>query len=174
MQGRAEGHHRRIGARTVALLALLPWLGAAAPPQTEWLRLDSPNFVVIGEVGAPELSAVAAQFEGFRETLRRLLGESVTSTAVPTIVIVFPSDRAFTPFMPVFQGKTSAVGGRFLGAQDINYIAIVADGQPGRLRTIFHEYAHLLMSNMSRNVPTWLSEGMAEYYSTFELAQGGR
>lgn len=175
MPGCAEGHHRRHGARATLLLAALPWLAAAAAsPQAGWLRIDSPNFVVIGEVGARELNDVAAQFEGFRETLRRVLGEGVTSTAVPTVVIVFPSDRAFTPFMPVVQGRTLEVGGRFLGAQDINYIAIVSDGRPGRLRALFHEYAHLLMSNMSRNVPTWLNEGLAEYYSTFELAQEGR
>jgi Flp pilus assembly protein TadD len=173
MPGCAEGHHRRKGVRAAVLLAALPWLAAAAPP-AEWLRIDSPNFVVIGEVGARELGDVAAQFEAFRETLRRVLGEGVTSTAVPTVVIVFPSDRAFTPFMPVVQGRTLEVGGRFLGAQDINYIAIVSDGRPGRLPALFHEYAHLLMSNMSRNVPTWLSEGLAEYYSTFELTQGGR
>jgi tetratricopeptide (TPR) repeat protein len=173
MLGQAEGRHRRVGARTAVLLAALPWLGAAAP-QAEWRRIDSPNFVVIGEVGARELGDVAAQFEGFRETLRRVLGNGVTSSAVPTVVIVFPSDSAFMPFMPVVQGKTLEVGGRFLGAQDINYIAIVSDGRPGRLRALFHEYAHLIMSNMSRNVPTWLSEGMAEYYSTFELLRGGR
>ena len=173
MKSMAAGRHRRIGAGTAVLLAAVPWLGAAAQPQEQWLRLDSPNFVVIGEVGARELSDVAAQFERFRETLRRVLGEGVTSTAVPTLVIVFPSNTAFAPFMPVFQGRTLEVGGRFLGAQDINYIAIVNDGQPGRLRALLHEYAHLLMSNMSRNVPTWLSEGMAEYYSTFELRSGG-
>ena len=136
--------------------------------------MDSPNFVVIGEVSAHELTVVAAQFERFHETLRRILGDGVTSTPVPTIVIVFPSDRAFSPLMPVVQGKTLPVGGRFLGAQDINYIAIVSDRQSGRLRALFHEYAHLLMSNMSRNVPIWLSEGMAEYYSTFELTADGR
>jgi hypothetical protein len=164
---------RRIGTPSAVLLAALPWL-AAATPQAEWHRIDSPNFVVIGEVGARELSDVAGQFEGFHETLRRVLGEGVTSTVVPTIVIVFPSDRAFAPFMPIVQGKTLEVGGRFLGAPDINYIAIVGDGRPGRLRTLFHEYAHLVMSNMSRHVPIWLSEGVAEYYSTFELIQEGR
>ena len=136
-----EGRHRRIGAGAALLFAALPWLGAAAAPQAEWHRIDSPNFVVIGEVGARDLSDVAAEFEGFHETLRRLLGEAVTSTVVPTIVFVFPSDCAFAPFMPIVQGKTLEVGGRFLGAPDINYIAVVSDGQPGRLRTLFHERA---------------------------------
>jgi hypothetical protein len=96
--------------RTAALLAALPWLGAAAP-QTEWRRVDTPNFVVIGEVGARELGEAATQFEGFHETLRRVLGQGAMSTAVPTIIFVFPSDRAFTPFMPVSNGKTLEVGG---------------------------------------------------------------
>ena len=173
MPGCTEGRRRRIGPGQPSCSPCFRGSAQPRPPQTEWLRIDSPNFVVIGEVGARELSDIAAQFEGFHETLRRLLGEGVTSTAVPTIVIVFPSDRAFTPFMPTFQGKTLEVGGRFLGAEDVNYIAIVSDGRPGRLRALFHEYAHLLMSNMSRNVPTWLGEGLAEYYSTFELTRGG-
>jgi hypothetical protein len=169
----SERCRRRIGTSTAGLLATLFCLGAAAPQQTEWLRIDSPNFVIIGEVGARDLSDIAVQFEGFREALKQVLGEGATSTAVPTIVIVFPSDRAFTPLMPKLQGQTSEVGGRFMGTGDINYIAIVSDGQPGRLRLLFHEYAHLAMSNVSRYVPPWLSEGMAEYYSTFELTRGG-
>jgi len=165
---------RRIGTCAAGLLTMLLCFGAGVPQQAEWLRIDSPNFVIIGDVAARDLSDIAVQFERFRETLTQVLGEGATSTAVPTIVIVFPSDDAFTPFMPKLQDRTSRVGGRFLGAGDINYIAIVSDGQPGRFRLLFHEYAHLAMSNVNRHLPVWLSEGMAEYYSTFELTQGGR
>ncbi len=81
---------------------------------------------------------------------------------MPTIVIVFPNDRAFTPFKPNFQGKTVDIGGLFVARQDINYIAIVADGDPRRLPIVFHEYAHLVIANIGRNVPVWLGEGLAE------------
>lgn len=149
-------------------------LGAAEPASAEWRRIDSPNFTVIGDVSASTLREIALKFEGFRETLSRVLTERATTTAVPTIVIVFPSDRAFTPFKPLYQGKPTAISGLFVGRQDANYIAVVADGRPEAMRVVFHEYAHLVISNLWRNAPTWVNEGLAEFYSTYEVSRDGR
>jgi len=158
---------------TAAALCTL-CVGLAVPAAAEWRRVDSPNFVVVGDVGARELRSIAVKFEGFRETLSRVLTERATATAVPTVVIVFPSDRAFTPFKPKFEGKPIELAGLFIGRRDINYIAVVADNRQDRLRVVFHEYAHLVISNLTHTVPVWLNEGLAEYYSTYELGRGGR
>jgi tetratricopeptide (TPR) repeat protein len=160
--------------RVTVLLALLSCLSAASRAEAQWRRIDSPNFVVMGDLGARDLRDIAVKFEAFRETLSRVLTERAIATAVPTVVIVFPNDRAFTPFKPRFQGKPIDVGGLFVPRQNINFIAIVSDGDPRRLPTVFHEYAHLVISNVNRTVPVWLSEGLAEYYSTFELSRDGR
>ena len=72
-----------------AVVALAP-----ASADAQWRRLDSPNFVVIGEVPARDLRDVAVQFEGFRETLTRVFGARITTSTVPTVVVVFPTDRA--------------------------------------------------------------------------------
>ena len=80
-----------------ALTALMVLL-AAAPSAAEWRRLDSPNFTVIGDVSARELRDLAVKFEGFRETLGRAINERATNAAVPTVIIVFPNDKAFTPW----------------------------------------------------------------------------
>ena len=159
----------------VVLSAVLwPGFVAVTPAAAEWRRVDSPNFVVVGDVGARTLRDVAVQFEGFRETLTRVLSERATSTAVPTVVIVFPSDRAFTPFKPKYEGRPAAISGLFVSRPDVNYIAMVAGGGPEALRIVFHEYAHLVVANVARNVPAWVNEGLAEYYSTYEVADGGR
>lgn len=157
----------------VAALCTLS-LSLATPAAAEWRRVDSPNFVVIGDVGAGALREIAVQFEGFRETLSRVLTPRATATAVPTVVIVFPSDRAFTPFKPTFEGKPVDVAGLFVSRRDVNYIALVADNRQDRMRIVFHEYAHLVISNIAQNVPLWLNEGLAEYYSTYEVRRGGR
>jgi hypothetical protein len=149
-------------------------VGGAAPSAAEWRRLDSPNFIVIGDVGANTLRDIAFKFEGFRETLGRVLNPQVTATAVPTVVIVFPHERAFRPFMPKYQGKTVEVGGLFASNQDVNYIALTSSGGDEALAVVFHEYAHLIMSNVARNLPAWLGEGLAEHYSTYEVAGGGK
>ena len=155
--------------RSLVLAILMLGVGAPAPAAADWRRIDSPNFVVIGDVSARTLRDVAMEFEGFRETLTRVMTERATSTPVPTVVIVFPSDRAFTPFKPLYQGKPIASAGFFIGRQDTNYIAVVTEGDTDRLRIVFHEYAHLVISNVLRNVPVWLNEGLAEFYCTYEL-----
>ena len=159
----------------VSCTAGLVWLGAATPSLAEWRRIDSPNFTVVGDVGARTLRDVAVKFEGFRETLARVLTERATTTAVPTVVIVFPSDRAFTPFKPLYQGKpVSGIAGLFVGRQDANYIAVVAQPDSEGMRIVFHEYAHLVIANDMRHVPAWLNEGLAEFYSTYDVSDGGR
>ena len=156
-------------ALTLLTLSLIP-----SPAAAEWRRLDSPNFIVIGDAGERELKNIAVQFEGFRETLGRVLSRKVTATAVPTVVVVFPHDRAYTPYKPIFNGKPVDVGGVFYSGRDANYITLLSEPTDERLRVLFHEYAHLMVSNVIVNLPTWLSEGLAEFYSTYSYTRGGR
>ena len=157
------------GALTLLTLSL-----TASPAAAEWRRLDSPNFIVIGDAGERELRNIAVQFEGFRETLGRVLSTKVTATPVPTVVVVFPHDRAYTPYKPVYNGKPVDVGGVFYSSRDANYITLLREPTDEGLRVLFHEYAHLMVSNVITNLPTWLDEGLAEYYSTYSHTRGGR
>ena len=83
-----------------------------------------------------------------------MLHAQVTATAVPTVVIVFQGARPFRPFMPKYEGRTVDVGGLFMGSRDVNYIAVDISGGDDALSIVFHEYAHLMMANVARNLPT--------------------
>ena len=72
-------------------LTLLTLSLTSSPAAAEWRRLDSPNFIVIGDAGERELKNIAVQFEGFRETLGRVLSTKVTATAVPKSELDRPS-----------------------------------------------------------------------------------
>jgi len=148
-------------------------IGIASASAAEWRRIDSPNFVVVGDVPVRTLRDVAMEFEGFREALTAALTDRAPSAPVPTIVIVFPSEKVFTPFKPPVQGKPVSNSGMFVGRQDANYIAFVADGNSDVRRAVFHEYAHVVVSDVLRNVPMWLNEGLAEYFSVYELGKNG-
>ncbi len=163
-----------IVAGRIAACAILLVTACAAPAGAQWRRVDTPNFVILGDVSAAVLRDTAIQFEGFRETLGRVLGDRVTAASVPTVVMVFQSDSAIAPYRPKFQGKPVDVAGVFVPGRDVNFIAIVHDGQADRLRVVFHEYTHLVASGSGQPLPVWLSEGLAEYYSTFELNRNGR
>jgi hypothetical protein len=169
----ARAFQARVGGpKGAALLCAL--LAIAAPASAAWRRVDTPNFIVIGDVSARELRATAAKFEGFHEALRRVLPSSTTTAPVPTVVIVFPNDAAFMPFKPQYQGKPrEGVAGYAAAGRDVNYIAMLSAGEAGD-RVIFHEYAHMILANAVARVPLWLNEGLAEFYSTFALMNDGR
>ncbi len=162
---------RRILPALILCLALAPRPSSADP---KWSRVDTPNFIVVGTQSEASLREIGKQFEGFREALTRLLSSAVTSTAVPTLVVAFPDDKTFQPFKPIYQGKAVDVGGLFVPRSHVNYILLGPDRGGDSLRPVFHEYSHLLINNVAPTLPLWLNEGVAEYYSTFELDSGGQ
>jgi tetratricopeptide (TPR) repeat protein len=153
-------------------LPLSASLLATAAGAPAWLRLDTPNFTIIGSVGQRELKSVAAEFERFRDAIGQLMGPGATATVVPAVVIVFASDKAFEPFKPLYRGKPIPADGLFVGTSEVNYIAVVSGRRD--VRPILHEYAHLMLANVAPYIPLWLGEGLADYYSTFELRRDGR
>src|SRR5262249_49183910 len=56
---------------------------------------------------------------------------------------------------------------------DAEYIAFYApDGEPP-LRFAAHEYTHAVVSRSLGDLPVWVNEGLAEYYSTFQPRRRG-
>ena len=151
-------------------LLLSASLVATAVGAPAWLRLDTPNFTIIGSGGQRELESVAAEFERFRDAIGQLMGPGATATVVPAVVIVFASDREFEPFKPMYRGKRVEAEGIFVGTSDINYIGLVSGRDD--VRPILHEYAHLMLGNVAPNIPLWLGEGLAEYVQHVRAAQG--
>ena len=147
-------------------------LAVAAPASAAWRRVDSANFIVVGDASVRELRATAQKFEAFREVLQRVMPAVTSSSPVPTVVVVFANDEAFTPFKPTYQGKSKFVSGYAMPGTDVSYIAMV-NGVEGD-RVIFHEYTHMVVANAVARVPVWLNEGLAEFYSTFALMDGGK
>ncbi|HTM27673.1 MAG TPA: hypothetical protein VL225_20915 [Vicinamibacterales bacterium] len=103
------------GIASVVLAVLL--FARPSDADQKWARIDTSNFIVIGTVGESRLRSVGTQFEGFREALTRLLSSTVTSTAVPTLILVFSDDKTFQEFKPVYNGKPVEIGGLFVPRQ---------------------------------------------------------
>ena len=160
--------------RWLVILAVAALAASAQAPagrnSASWRRADTPHFTVIGSVADRELVEVATGFERFRDALAQLFPSAATATVVPAVVLVFESGKTFDPLKPLVHGKPRDVDGLIVSSAEIDYIALVA-GSRG-LRSAFHAYVHLAAANLRTPVPLWLSEGIAEYYSTFEPARG--
>lgn len=157
----------------VCLLLVLHCSQSPAFAKDTWTSVKSRNFNLVGNASEKEIREVAIRLEQFRDVFSRLLPSLKLASPVPTTVIVFKSDNAFKPYKPVADGKTIDIAGYFQTGREVNYIALSTEDRSGdSFRTIFHEYVHLLVNNtLGRGgVPAWFNEGLAEYYSTFEIA----
>jgi cytochrome c-type biogenesis protein CcmH/NrfG len=149
-------------------------LGLPADAAAKWTQLQSDNFLFIGDASERQIRRVAERLEQFREALLRVLPRADAQSPVPTVVVVFATDRSMTPVKPLFGGRPVELGGYFQGGEDANYIAVNAEHLDLAIMTIFHEYAHFLINVSQGDVPVWVGEGLAELYEMTEQLDGGK
>ena len=162
---------------TVVLAIVLCFLAAfpASHPayaKDTWVSVRSNNFFLVGNASEKEVRQVATRLEQFREVFSRLFPRMKFTSPVPTTVVVFQSDSSYKPFKPLADGKTVEVAGYFQAGREVNYITLTTERREEYpYAIIFHEYVHLLVNNSlgRTNIPTWFNEGLAEYYSTFDI-----
>jgi tetratricopeptide (TPR) repeat protein len=165
---------RRLILMSAAALALALTAQTALAKDT-WTSVRSQNFFLVGNASEKEIRRVATRLEQFRDVFTKLLKGANFTTPVPTTVVVFKSDGSYKPYKPVVDGKVSPVAGYFQSGEDVNYITLTTEERGGDnpFSTIYHEYVHLLVNNNLGKgaVPPWFNEGLAEYYSTFEIEE---
>src|SRR5438094_663847 len=163
--------------RILATLLLALSVGASsASAARSWQLIRGPNVVVIGQQSAKALREAAIEIEQFRMVVGNLFRGANQPLPMPTLVYLFDDENALKPFVPLYHGKPAVVGGycHCGSSDDVSIIVAGLARYAESSAIIFHEYAHLLVHTAVRDVPVWLNEGLAQYYSTFALKNGGR
>jgi tetratricopeptide (TPR) repeat protein len=158
--------------RILCALTLFLILPGSIHAKDTWMSVKSENFTLVGNASEKEIKQVATRLEQFREVFSQLFPHAKLASGLPTTVVVFKSNSAFKPYKPLADGKVVEVAGYFQSGRDVNYIALSTERMSEEtLRIIFHECVHLLVNNTfgKATVPPWFNEGLAEYYSTFEI-----
>jgi tetratricopeptide (TPR) repeat protein len=137
-----------------------------------WLRVRSSNFVLAGDASENQIRRIGRNLEQFREAFAMLFPSLKNRTAAGTTVLVFRNDDSFKPYKPVFEGKPVDADAYFQAGQDVNYMAL--NGGANTQFLVLHEYVHVLIKDTAGSMPTWASEGLAEYYSTFDIGRNDR
>jgi hypothetical protein len=138
-----------------ACLVLAPAPGAECRGGAERVRVDTPNFIIIGAVGEGRLRSIGTQFEGFRQRCRAC--SSRVTTAVPTVVVVSgrqtldPSAALSGQEGPDRRPVRAAPGRQLHPHRSRSRVRLAAP--------VFHEYAHLVVSNVAPDLPVWMNEG---------------
>jgi hypothetical protein len=159
----------------VAAIALgtisLPLEGAEVSlpkPGQNWIEVETANFRFFSNAGRQATRRVAVDLEELRAVLSELTDYDLQAP-IPTYIYVFRGDRSFLPYKTLYEGEPAAVSGYFIAADNANYIAVNADAKDASA-IVYHEYVHYVANNNMWYLPVWFSEGLAEFYETFEVS----
>lgn len=168
----------RVGARgrngvpgALALGTALAGGLAATPAHAEWLEGKSPHFIVYANMSEGEMKVRVARLEKFDAALRGIFkvpGEDST-----TIYVTRGTDeiRKLTGQQDVagfYKGNAQGAVGFIPDTLGNDVIGLTAE------QVMFHEYSHhILLSNESAAYPGWMSEGLAELFSTMKFENDG-
>ena len=124
----------------------------------------------MGNAGESDIRRVGRSLEEFRSALAIMFPKIDQTAPVPVTVMVFKNDESFAPYKPLLEGKPANVVAFFQRGEDINYIAVPPTGELPNV--VLHEYVHLMLRDNVGSLPLWITEGLAECYSTFGI--GGK
>jgi len=147
-------------------LLLAVCLSARAQPYTGWSLARTAHFEVYSQAGAPTARSTVLWLEQLRALFVQQTGLT-PGNAAPVRVIAFRSDNDYQPYRLRVASDAYCVGGEVR-----DYIVMPSAGVE-EFRVAAHEYAHSLLHSSRLHFPPWLSEGLAEFFSTVRIGERG-
>lgn len=149
----------------LAILAVLA-IPAFAAPDAPWRLVRSEHFEIYAQASDQSARAILTWYEQLRAFFLQQSGWKNQSSN-PVRVIVFASESEYQPYR--LRATSDAY---YVGSLDQDYI-VMAGADPPDFATAAHEYAHLVLRASSLQLPPWLTEGLAELYSTLRMDDRG-
>jgi Tfp pilus assembly protein PilF len=152
---------------TVAAFAAVP-----PPSADEWKAITAGEFRIYSNASDRATKDIAANLLRMREAIGKITRLNVHAP-VPTYVFIFKNERSFAPYRDaLFQKKNASVSGVFSSSRNANFIIFDSSAEQGADRVVYHELTHYFLRNTTPDLPLWVDEGLAEYYSSFEVSGG--
>jgi tetratricopeptide (TPR) repeat protein len=150
------------GMRTLCGLAMMALVAGPVEAADDWTYGASEHFEVYTTGNAAKARQAMNDFERMHAFFSDVL-KVAPQTTVPTRLIIFSNEREFAPYRP-----NEGTAAFYQSGPDRDYIvmrALDAESYP----IVVHEYWHLIVRHLrAAELPVWMSEGWAEYYSTLE------
>jgi hypothetical protein len=150
--------------RRIVLTILLSALTALAGEG--WKSVRTAHFEV-WTTGSPESALEALERLEFLRTYFAQAGTGLTPSDKPVRVVAFSNSGEFEPYRPNSHSPAYFVGGP---ERDVLVLGRLTRED---LRHLSHEYVHAVVRQSGLHLPVWLEEGLAEFHSTVEPANGG-
>jgi tetratricopeptide (TPR) repeat protein len=148
----------------VLLIAAAPLLADQKP----WTEIRSPHFVVLTNGTAGDGRRVAKEFEQMRGVFAAAFPNMRLETSAPLLIFAPRDGHSMMELTPSqWKGHSPNIAGNFRPGWEKSFAMVRLDAdRPGSYQVVYHEYVHSLLHANFRWLPTWLNEGLAEFYGS--------
>jgi tetratricopeptide (TPR) repeat protein len=153
----------------VALLSFLFPLFAASTFAADkpFTEVRSPNFRVLTNGSEHDARRIALEFEQMRAVFAVAFPNMRLTTGAPLVIFAVLTENDMKALAPAMwkDHKGPLPGGLFQHGREKQFAIVRLDQDvPGAHNVVYHEYVHTLLHTNFRWLPTWLDEGLAEFY----------
>ncbi len=159
------GIHPVKSALLAAALAILCSAPASAS-EKELTEVRSPNFRVLTDGSEGQGRRVAREFEEMRAVFAIGFPNMRLSGGAPLLIFAVQDENAMKAVAPaLFRSMPVKPGGIFTPGTEKQFAIVRMDQVAnGSYEVVYHEYVHSLLHLNFRWLPTWLDEGLADFY----------
>lgn len=156
-------------ARITALLVAFALTAAVVARDKPWSVVETGSIRAIAET--PD--AAAAALDRILEVQSMMEQAALVSPSQPINVFALKDTKTFKEIAPAQLKRRDIVAFGFsqTGPQT-SFMAIRTD-QPSSIETLRHEYVHILTAGQLPDAPTWLDEGLSEFWASL-VVEGDR
>jgi TonB family protein len=135
-----------------------------------WVQVSTDTYVIKSSAGEEPAKRVLGQLEGFHQLVGSFVFRSTQLPELPIEVLLIGDEDTLKELAPTYQGRKIDVSGYYQRGQDRDFIVLSGRERARNLTGIaYHELTHYFVSRSLVNRPAWLSEGLAEYFSTADI-----
>jgi len=159
----------------LALFLLTFHLGAEAGDKP-WVEIRSAHFRVLSDSSERNARHVAREFEQMRWVFATSFPNFRLDSGTPLVILAAQDGTSLKALLrESWQERgTMQTAGLFVHGREKRYALVRLDmTSRGDYGVVYHEYVHSLVALNFRWLPSWLNEGLAEFYSntSFEGSQ---
>lgn len=149
--------------RLIATFALGGSFFAYSRPSSSWSLARSEHFELYFQAEDARARSAVLWFEQLHAFFQQHTGLDFDNR--PSVrVIAFRSTKEYEPYR--LRPSSDAY---YVGTESRDYIVMPAL-DAGEFATAAHEYAHLILRASGLQLPPWLNEGLAEFFSTLRIS----
>ena len=161
--------------RILCLFLFLPVLlsGTRAFAEKPWTEVRSPHFRVLTNGSTGDARHVAHEFEQMRYVFATQFPQFRLDSGAPMTIFAARDEQTAKMLEPgMWKAKGAKPAGVFHHGWEKQYVMVRLDetGLSPRVE-VYHEYTHSILHLNSHWLPTWLDEGMAEFYGYTSFQQ---